>query len=154
MDPQAPSGNSMSLLEKCRAAVQHCPHSSPHCHLLAPCRHCSLSQSPPKNGDTTAMGHSELYAELDTWILGLSPATETFREIEPVHSLSRGDSLSPRFWEFLLAMFSLYAKTLPPLFSPLFCMLQCSTLGLLLLHGNSVQPCADFHPDHLHRHPF
>lgn len=106
MDPQAPSGNSMSLLEKWRAAVQHCPHSSPHCHLLAPCRHCSLSQSPPKNGETTAMGHSEPYAELDTWILGLSSATETFREIEPVHSLSRGDPLSPRFWEFLLAIFS------------------------------------------------
>lgn len=34
-----------------------------------------------------------------------------FREIEPVHSLSRGDPLSPRFWEFLLAIFSsLYAK--------------------------------------------
>lgn len=56
------------------------------------------------------MGHSKLYAELHTWILGLSSATEMFYEDEPVCSFSRGDSI-PQSW--FLGIPVGYAKYLP-----------------------------------------
>lgn len=79
-------------------------------------------------------GHSELYAEPDTWILGLSYTTD-FLEETP--------SLGLIFWQFLLAAFSFLCKT----FAPLFYLLLCSTVRLLLLYGNGVQPHANPHPD-------
>lgn len=67
------------------------------------------------------------------------------------HFLEETLSLSPGFWEFLLAMHSsLYAKYLPSPPLPPFYMFLGSTLELLLLHGDGVQPHADSYPDHLH----
>lgn len=63
-----------------------------------------------------------------------------------VHFLEETLSLSLAFCEFLLAMLSSLCKIL----APLFYMLLCSTLGIFLLHGDAIQPRADFHPDHLH----
>lgn len=51
-------------------------------------------------------GHSELYAEPDIWILGLSYTTDFLEETL---------SLGLIFWQFLLAAFYVHCGAPPPL---------------------------------------